>query len=128
MEIEGVKLPFVPIGGVETLRQGLIQSPVQTGKGNFQRIFEEEIKSLRFSSHAKARLNSREISLTEQEIEKLHSAIQTVESKGGRESLVVFPDKSFLVSVPNRTVITVFSNNNLEERVITNIDSVIFES
>lgn len=128
MDIEGVKLPFVPIGGVETLRQGSIHAPTGTGRSSFQRIFEEEISSLKFSAHAKARLNSREITLTEQDIEKLNEAIQTVESKGGRESLVVFPDKSFLVSVPKRTVITVFSNNNLEERVITNIDSVIFES
>jgi|YNPNPStandDraft_1061719.scaffolds.fasta_scaffold18395_3 flagellar operon protein len=130
MEVDGVNLPFLPIGGVDALRQTKVPAPTNPafGKSDFQKIFEAEVNNLKFSAHAKARLTSREISLTDADIAKLHNAIQTVEAKGGRESLVVFSDKSFLVSIPNRTVITVFSNNNLEERVITNIDSVIFES
>ena len=130
MEIDGVNLPFLPIGGVDALRRSKIPTPAQPllGKSDFQKIFELEICSLKFSAHAKSRVASREISISDADIAKLHNAIQIVEAKGCRESLVVFPDKSFLVSIPNRTVITVFSNNNLEERVITNIDSVIFES
>jgi len=125
MEVDGVRLPFVPIGGVETLKKGALNVPSKASK-KFQEVFEAEVNSLRLSSHAKARLTSREISLTSEELHKLQKAIQSVEMKGGRESLVIFPDKSFLVSIPNKTIITVFSNDKLEERIITNIDSVAF--
>jgi flagellar operon protein len=125
MEVDGVRLPFVPIGGVETLKKGTLNVPSKASK-KFQEVFEAEVNSLRLSSHAKARLTSREISLTSEELHKLQKAIQSVEMKGGRESLVIFPDKSFLVSIPNKTIITVFSNDKLEERIITNIDSVAF--
>lgn len=125
MEIDGVRLPFVPIGGVETLRK-TSQPITQKTRSGFQEIFDAEISNLKFSTHAKARLTSREIHLSSQDVENLQKAVAKVELKGGREALVVFADKSFLVSIPNRTIITVFSNNNLKEKVITNIDSVVF--
>lgn len=125
MEIDGVRVPFVPIGGIETLKK-TTQPVVQKTRSSFQEIFEAEVSNLKFSSHARARLTSREINLSSQDVENLQRAVEKVEMKGGREALVVFPDKSFLVSIPKRTVITVFSNNNLQEKVITNIDSVVF--
>ncbi|MEJ5287161.1 MAG: hypothetical protein CH6_1259 [Candidatus Kapaibacterium sp.] len=127
MEIDGVRLPFVPIGGVDALKKTSIPS-VSKAKTGFQELFEAELNNIKFSAHAKARLTSREIDITPDDLEKLQKAITNVQMKGGRESLVVFPDKSFLVSIPNRTVITVFSNEKLEEKVITNIDSVVFGS
>lgn len=126
MEIEGIRLPFVPIGGVEALKKSSSQ-PIHKNRSGFQELFEAEISSLKFSAHAKARLASRELNLTNEELTKLEKAVSNIEMKGGRDSLVIFPDKSFLVSIPNRTIITVFANSNLEERVITNIDSVIFD-
>ncbi|MGB9771298.1 MAG: TIGR02530 family flagellar biosynthesis protein [Candidatus Kapaibacteriota bacterium] len=125
MEIEGVRLPFVPIGGIETIKKPT-QTTFSKSKSDFQKLFEAELGNLKFSSHARARLTSREIDITNEELEKLQKAISSAQMKGGRESLVVFPDKSFLVSIPNRTIITVFANNQLEEKVITNIDSVVF--
>ncbi|MCX7909261.1 MAG: flagellar protein [Ignavibacteria bacterium] len=125
MEIDGVRLPFVPIGGVETLNRPTNQT-IPSKRSGFQEIFEAEISNLKFSAHAKSRLTSREINLSFDEIEKLEKAVKSAESKGGRESLVIFPDKSFLVSVQNRTIITVFSNEKLQDKVITNIDSVVF--
>lgn len=125
MEVNGVRIPFVPIGGVETLKSHT-HPTVSKGKSGFQELFETELNNIKFSAHAKARLSSREIDITNEEIEKLQKAIANAQLKGGRESLVVFPDKSFLVSIPNRTIITVFANDKLEDKVITNIDSVVF--
>lgn len=125
MEINGVRLPFVPIGGVDALKKQTLPTAPKT-KSGFQELFEAELSNIKFSAHAKARISSREIDITNEEIVKLQEAISNAQMKGGRESLVVFPDKSFLVSIPNRTIITVFSNDKLEDKVITNIDSVVF--
>ncbi|MFN3305788.1 MAG: TIGR02530 family flagellar biosynthesis protein [Candidatus Kapaibacteriota bacterium] len=124
MEIDGVRLPFVPINGLEkTNKVGFGQ--ISKTRNSFLELIEEAVCNLKFSSHAKARITSREIDLTVSELEKLQKAVDSVREKGGRESLVIFPDKSFLVSVANRTVITAFANDKLQERVITNIDSVV---
>ncbi len=122
MEIDGIRVPFVPIGGINKVGYERISNP----RNNFIELFEEAVCNLKFSSHAKARLSSREINLSVAELEKLEKAVDSVHAKGCRESLVIFPDKSFLVSVANRTVITAFANDKLQEKVITNIDSVVF--
>jgi flagellar operon protein len=46
-------------------------------------------------------------------------------SKGARESLVLLDQTAFVVSVPNRTVITVVDKENLKQNVFTNIDSAV---
>lgn len=125
MEIDGVRLPFVPIGGLEKPNR-VGSGEISKSRNSFLELVEEAVCNLKFSSHAKARISSREINLSVDELEKLQKAVDSVYEKGGRESLVIFPDKSFLVSVANRTVITAFANDKLQDKVITNIDSVVF--
>lgn len=88
MEIDGVQLPFVPIGGIETSNKVGIAQKTKT-RSNFIELFEEAVCNLKFSSHVKARLSSREIDLSVSELEKLQKAVDSVQAKGGRESLVV---------------------------------------
>lgn len=125
-EIEGVHLPFIPIGGTEPLRKSTVRTQAGTKGSEFQKILENEVASLKFSAHAKARIVSRDVGITPDELSKLEQAVENAKSKGGRESLVILGEKSFLVSIPNRTVVTVFSNKSMEKNVVTNIDSVVF--
>jgi flagellar operon protein len=37
----------------------------------------------------------------------------------------VMENQAFIVSVPNRTVITALDNNSMKENVFTNIDSAV---
>ena len=53
------------------------------------------------------------------------TTVQLAASKGARESLVLMDQTAFVVSVPNRTVITVVDQPNLKQNVFTNIDSAI---
>ena len=53
------------------------------------------------------------------------NGIDKILEKGGRESLIIMDNNAFLVSVPNRTVITAIDNEGLNENVFTNIDSAI---
>ena len=45
--------------------------------------------------------------------------------KGARESLVLMNELAFVVSVPNRTVITAMTGNSMKGNVFTQIDSAV---
>jgi flagellar operon protein len=80
---------------------------------------------IQFSKHAQARLHSRGIELTTEKINQLVQAIEKADSKGSKETLVLTDDSAFVVSVKNKTVITVFDKENLREGVVTSIDSAV---
>ena len=45
--------------------------------------------------------------------------------KGGQDSLVLLRDMAFIVSVPNKTVVTAMDADQVKENVFTNIDSAV---
>lgn len=83
---------------------------------------------IRFSKHARLRLEKRGLRLSGAMQRQLIGAINSLEHKGGRSSLILFEQLAMLVSVTTRTVITVIGREQLEENVFTAIDSVIFVS
>ncbi|GAB4302568.1 MAG: TIGR02530 family flagellar biosynthesis protein [Desulfuromonadia bacterium] len=76
-----------------------------------------------FSKHAEARLHSRGIRLTDEEVGKLSGVVDILAQKGGKESLVMMGDSAFIVSVTNRTVVTALDRETMRGNVVTNIDS-----
>ena len=84
--------------------------------------------NVKFSGHAQARLASRNISFSGDDIAKLGTAITHAASKGARESLVLMDQAALVVSVPNRTVITAVAKDSLKENIFTNIDSAMILS
>jgi len=102
--------------------QTKVNSPV-----NFSSILAEKIRSseLKFSSHAEKRLAMRGIELDGSDIDDLKRAVDLAESKGSRDALILHSKAAFVVSIRNRTVITAIDEDNLKERVVTNIDSAV---
>jgi len=84
------------------------------------------VQRVRFSNHAQSRMESREISLNSDNVNRLSDAIDKAEKRGGKSSLVVVDDLAFIVNVQNRTVITALDKNQRGEGVFTQIDSVVF--
>ncbi|MBI5325713.1 MAG: flagellar protein [Ignavibacteriae bacterium] len=125
-EINGVMLPFLPAGGINELKKQTLQPTQNRMNTSFEEIFRKELDNLKFSSHAQSRMTSREIDLGEEDLNRLTSAVAKADEKGSTESLVMLNEKAFIVSVPNKTVITVVDSNDMENRVITNIVSVVF--
>lgn len=80
-------------------------------------------QGVRFSRHAAARLESRGITLGDEEREELEDAIDQLAERGARESLVLMRDRAYVVGVPRRTVITVLDREEALGQVFTNIDS-----
>lgn len=125
-EIEGVSLPFLPIGGVEELRKPVSHQGIKQTDDRFGRIFDEELRKLKFSAHARSRLISREMDISLEELSRLENAVDRIEEKGGNGALVLLDNRAFIVNVPSRTVITAVDNTQLKENVFTNIDSAVF--
>lgn len=125
MEVNGIRLPFMPVGGINDLHKKPPVVEQQESKITFKKIFEEELNNLKFSAHATARINSREIDFGKEDAVRLNQAVEKAQAKGAKESLILMDDKAFIVSVVNRTVITAVNRNSLSSNVITNIDSAV---
>ena len=121
--INGVNVPFLPIGGVDGFQEKRPFGPPE--EKSFKEIFEAEIQQLKFSKHAQERLESRNMQLTENDKAQLGKAVHLAEQKGARDSLVFLKDMAFIVNVKNRTVVTAIDSEHLRENVFTNIDSAI---
>lgn len=99
-----------------------------TKKSSFKQMFSEELagsRDITFSKHAQQRLFSRGIELSEGMLNRMADAIDKASSKGARETLVLSDEAAFVVSVPNRTVITAFDKSHLQEGIVTSIDSAV---
>ncbi|MDB5092238.1 MAG: flagellar operon protein [Candidatus Eremiobacteraeota bacterium] len=78
---------------------------------------------LKFSAHAQARLESRNIRLTSEDLAKMNAMADKAAAKGAKQSLFMMRDTAMVVSITNRTVITAVDQNSMKENVFTNIDS-----
>lgn len=126
IEINGVNLPFIPAGGIKELGRNNVGVQPGQSKTSFNEIFSEECRKLKFSAHAQARIASRDVNVTDSDITRLESAMQKGRDKSSKESLVILDDKAFIVSPPNKTVITVVPKSDMIDNVVTGIDSVVF--
>lgn len=121
--INGVKIPFVPARGVDGLRE---RTPVGLpADRSFEKVFQKELRELKFSRHAQERLDSRNIRLDATDMSTLQKAVARAEEKGARDSLVLLRDLAFIVNVRNNTVVTAIDGERLKENVFTNIDSAV---
>jgi len=82
-----------------------------------------ETGELKFSKHANERLASRNIDLTDNQLERLENGAKKAGEKGISESLVMVDNLAFIVNVKNSMVITAV--NDGEDKVFTNIDGAV---
>lgn len=95
-------------------------------KLSFQEILDAKQSidtELKFSKHANERLVSRNIDLSEEQLERLTLGAKKAQEKGINESLVMIDDIAFIVNVKNNTVITAVSDS--DDKIFTNIDGAV---
>lgn len=80
---------------------------------------------LKFSAHAKERLEKRGIALSPQDLAALDGGLAKARAKGAREALFLLRGLGFIVGVAQGTVVTAMDSAELKDRVFTNIDSTI---
>lgn len=125
--IYGFDQPVVPLKPAGADRAGGISHPAKEVEGKaFKDVLTEAIgkpRQVEFSAHAGRRLASRGIEVDPGQMERLGRALDRIEAKGGRNSLVILDGLSLIVNVPSRTVVTAIELDGMADRVITNIDS-----
>ena len=94
---------------------------------DFGSVLRQEIdsKELKFSGHAKMRMQAGNITLTPNEKMRLSNAVSLAEEKGAKESLILMDKLALVVSIKNKTVITAIDEKRMKENVFTNIDSAV---
>jgi flagellar operon protein len=80
---------------------------------------------VRFSSHALQRVERRGIDVGPATLGRLNDGVDRAAGKGARASVVFVDSTAFVVSVPNRTVITAVDRDHMKQQVFTNIDSAV---
>ena len=80
-------------------------------------------RELKFSKHASMRLDSRNITISENQMKRLEEGTKIAKSKGVKDSLVIVDDIAFIVNIKNHTVVTAV--NEAEDKTFTNIDGAV---
>lgn len=109
------------------LNSGLSKQSVnETGQVSFKDIFaQKSSEQLRFSKHATVRLEDRNISLTDEQLERLNDGARKAQAKGIKDSLVIVDQLAFIVNVPNNTVVTAMDSSETNDNVFTNINGAV---
>jgi flagellar operon protein len=101
-------------------------------KNEFQELFQKHVDNaadksdLQISKHAAKRLEERNLSIDSSEYLKLKEAVNKLQSKGGKESLVVTSNAAYIVDVNKNKIVTAIDKEKMSENVFTNIDSTVF--
>jgi flagellar operon protein len=82
-------------------------------------------QQVKFSSHALQRVERRGIDVGPATLGRLNDGVDRAAGKGARASVVFVDSTAFVVSVPNRTVITAVDREHMKQQVFTNIDSAV---
>lgn len=101
---------------------------LQNNNVSFEEVLkskQEGLEQLKFSKHADSRLESRNITLTEEQKQRLEDGAKKARGKGIKESLVLVDQLAFIVNIKNNTVITAMSKEETNDTIFTNIDGAV---
>lgn len=114
------------------LNQQKVQTQGQSVEASFQKYLEQAAKEkaisdspVRFSKHAANRLSTRNIELTQGQIDRLQEGTRKAEAKGINDSLVIVDSLAFIVNVPSNTVVTAMEQSETQDNIFTNIDGAV---
>ena len=114
--------PVQPVG--KSTQTGRTQPTKPVGETSFSKVL-DQTQGVKFSQHAQDRLKARNISFSNDQLQQLEGAVNSVAQKGGKDSLVMMGDAALVVSVKNRTVVTAMDRSQMKGNVFTNIDSAV---
>jgi len=128
--MNGINPAFLSIDQVQNTylsKDTSIPKADNTASSSFLDVLKEAglKEPLKFSKHATARLSERNISLSSEQVERLNMGKVEAGKKGINESLILVDDLSFIVNIPNNTVITAMNQDDENSKVFTNIDGAV---
>lgn len=78
-----------------------------------------------FSKHALNRVEERGIELTPDLMDKLAGSVEKAQEKGAVNILAFGAEQAFIINVPHSRVITTITQDEMKEKIFTNIDAAI---
>jgi flagellar operon protein len=114
-----------PVGSSRTVSSKQAENNTKTSFSSILNDALNDAQPIKFSKHAQIRLESRNIGLEKSDIEKLEGAVDAASQKGVQDSLVLMNGLAFIVSVPDRTVVTAMPVSEASSSVFTNIDGAV---
>lgn len=100
----------------------------KTSEGlSFKEVLERKTldsSEVKFSKHANKRLESRNITLSDTQLNRLNQGVGQAREKSINESLVMMDNLAFIVNVKNNTVVTALEQTE-DSNVFTNIDGAV---
>lgn len=129
MDVRNLQLRHqVAVNNQSPLGQQKVNNNQTTAKkDSFSALMEKKIndENLKFSKHAKMRIEERGINVSAKLLNDLDNAVECARAKGARDTVIIGNEGIFLVNVPNNTVVTTMTQKEMEGNVFTNIDSAI---
>lgn len=101
--------------------------PVINKGESFDEVLKKEIskEDVKFSKHARERLQKRNISFTPQDLKNISNAVEKAEKKGIKDTLIIMGNTALIANVRSKTVITAATEESLKDNIFTNIDGAI---
>jgi len=122
---DSFRIPVGPAPGAQTRPTPAAGASKPTAGPGFGESL-ARAQEVHFSNHAMNRLESRDIQLSPENVNRLSDAIDKAQKRGGKSSLVMVDNLAFIVNVRDRMVVTAMDSNQRGEGVFTQIDSVVF--
>ncbi len=121
-----INQPIRPLksNGQKNLNQSVKQKTEKNAFGQLLQNTIQQTNDLKFSAHALKRLELRQLNLSPMDLQRLQHGVQKLEAKGARNSVILMDDRAFVISVQNRTVVTAIDQNQSDQKIFTNIDSL----
>lgn len=126
-QLGNITQPAQP-GALDKSGGALFKDILNEATANFQTGIANKANAasdLKFSQHAVDRMRSRGVMYSPEQLQKIEGAVTKAAAKGSKETLVLTDNSALVVSVKNKTVITVMDKNALKDNVFTNIDSTV---
>lgn len=101
--------------------------PDKTGSASFADSLQNEYRKngVQFSKHAAQRMQSRGMEVTSGLLSDLNQAVQRARDKGSKDAVLIGDKSAFIVNIPNNTIITMMTEREMKENILTNIDSAV---
>src|SRR5262245_1194941 len=97
----------------------LVKEALSNAKKTVETGSSQGAAQLKFSNHAVDRMQSRGIRFSPEEMGKIEQAAAKAGAKGAKNCLLISDQAAMIVSLKDKTVVTVMDKTNLKENVFT---------
>lgn len=117
---------------ISAARSPSTQRKAQQPQQSFGALLQQQLEQaqpvqqpLNFSKHALTRVEERGIELTPELMDKLAGSVGKASEKGAVNILALGGEQAFIINVPHSRVITTISQDEMKEKIFTNIDAAV---